>query len=189
MSEVARKTWTRGRAAPCNACQARSTSPVHARARPAMMGRRSDAAILCTASKSPSEAMGNPASITSTPRRSSCWARRSFSCTFILQPGDCSPSRSVVSKMVMRGRSIDSVPPEDCLSSLSADGVETEGYYLYRSISRNDSIRASYAICDLGKDVGSLFLRVPLVVPLCASVSSVVKDLFTTDDTERAHQE
>src|SRR4051795_11405139 len=33
-----------------------------------------------------------------TPRRSSWCASRSFSCWFMLQPGDCSPSRSVVSK-------------------------------------------------------------------------------------------
>ena len=43
---------------------------------------------------------------TSTPRRSSCCPRRSFSSTFMLQPGDCSPSRSVVSKMVMRAGAI-----------------------------------------------------------------------------------
>ena len=37
----------------------------------AMMGRRRAAAIARTAAKSPSDAMGNPASMTSTPRRSS----------------------------------------------------------------------------------------------------------------------
>ena len=50
--------------------------------------------------KSPSEAMGNPASITSTPRRSSWCAMRTFSSTFMLHPGDCSPSRKVVSNIV-----------------------------------------------------------------------------------------
>jgi len=44
--EVARKTWIRGRSAPWTASQAQAT-------------RR-------TASKSPGEAMGNPASMTST---------------------------------------------------------------------------------------------------------------------------
>jgi hypothetical protein len=53
------------------ASQARSMSGRQARASPAMMGRRMTAAIAFTASKSPSEAMGNPASITSAPRRSS----------------------------------------------------------------------------------------------------------------------
>ena len=55
--------------------------------------------IACTASKSPGEVIGNPASITSTPRRASCWAISSFSCVFSEIPGDCSPSRSVVSKI------------------------------------------------------------------------------------------
>ena len=50
------------------------------------------------AAKSPSEAIANPASIMSTPRSSSAWAMVSFSCVVMLQPGDCSPSRSVVSK-------------------------------------------------------------------------------------------
>src|SRR5208337_723103 len=144
MSEVARKTWMRGCAAPCNACQARSTSPVQARARPAMIGRRTVAEMRCTASKSPSEAMGNPASITSTPKRSSCWARCSFSCTFMLQPGDCSPSRSVVSKMVMRGLSINADLPEDYLFTLSADWDERKDYYYYNNIRLHDSIRWAY---------------------------------------------
>src|SRR5581483_7659370 len=44
---------------------------------------------------------GNPASITSTPRRSSCSAISAFSCGCSAMPGDCSPSRKVVSKMVI----------------------------------------------------------------------------------------
>src|SRR5204863_516742 len=55
-----------------------------------------------TASKSPSEAIGNPASRMSTPSSTSLRAMRSFSGTVMLQPGDCSPSRSVVSKMYTR---------------------------------------------------------------------------------------
>jgi hypothetical protein len=35
----------------------------------------------------------------STPSRASWWAISSFSWTFSEMPGDCSPSRSVVSKM------------------------------------------------------------------------------------------
>ena len=42
--------------------------------------------------------MANPASMTSTPRISSCRARRIFSLRFMVAPGDCSPSRNVVSK-------------------------------------------------------------------------------------------
>ena len=59
-------------------------------------------AIACTASKSPGEVIGKPASITSTPRRASCWAISSFSCVLSEIPGDCSPSRSVVSKISTR---------------------------------------------------------------------------------------
>ena len=55
-----------------------------------------------TASKSPGEAMGKPASITSTPRSTRAWATSIFSARFMLAPGDCSPSRSVVSKITMR---------------------------------------------------------------------------------------
>src|SRR6202789_1162971 len=55
-------------------------------------------AIVRTDSKSPEEAMGNPASMISTPRVASWWAMRSFSAWCMVQPGDCSPSRRVVSK-------------------------------------------------------------------------------------------
>ena len=54
-------------------------------------------AIVFTAWKSPGEAMAKPASMMSTPKRSSWRATSVFSCKFMLQPGDCSPSRSVVS--------------------------------------------------------------------------------------------
>jgi hypothetical protein len=57
-------------------------------------------AINCTASKSPLELAANPASITSTFSRSSWRAMRSFSSRVIEAPGDCSPSRKVVSKMI-----------------------------------------------------------------------------------------
>ncbi len=59
------------------------------------------AAISRTASKSPGEAMGKPASMMSTLRSTSAWAISIFSAKFMLAPGDCSPSRSVVSKMRM----------------------------------------------------------------------------------------
>ena len=52
-----------------------------------------------TDSKSPGLEMGKPASMTSTFRRRSWRAMTSFSSVFIEAPGDCSPSRSVVSKM------------------------------------------------------------------------------------------
>ena len=37
----------------------------------------------------------------STPRSTRAWATSSFSVMFMLAPGDCSPSRSVVSKILM----------------------------------------------------------------------------------------
>ena len=67
-----------------------------------MTGPWTSRAIACTASKSPGEAIGKPASITSTPRRASWWAISSFSLVFSEMPGDCSPSRRVVSKMNTR---------------------------------------------------------------------------------------
>jgi hypothetical protein len=60
-------------------------------------------AIFETASKSPSEAIGKPASMMSTPISSRIWAICSFSSSVIVAPGDCSPSRSVVSKIRTRG--------------------------------------------------------------------------------------
>src|SRR5215469_1789314 len=49
----------------------------------------------------------------STPRRASCFATITFSSTFILAPGDCSPSRKVVSKIrIIR---VMSYPPLDKL--------------------------------------------------------------------------
>ena len=57
-------------------------------------------AIARTASKSPLDEAGKPASITSTRMRSSARAMRSFSSLVMDAPGLCSPSRMVVSKMM-----------------------------------------------------------------------------------------
>ena len=84
-----------------------------ARASPAMIGPSTCREISRTASKSPGEAIGNPASITSTPRRASCCAISSFSSVLSEMPGDCSPSRSVVSKINTRLGSM-SKPPSTC---------------------------------------------------------------------------
>ena len=97
---VAMKVWMRPRSACLTAAPARSISPRVARARPAMVEFLIVLAISETASKSPSEAMGKPASMTSTPMSSSTLAMRSFSSRFMDAPGDCSPSRKVVSKMM-----------------------------------------------------------------------------------------
>src|SRR5580704_8267884 len=100
----------RGRAARFTASHARSMSPRLARARPQMIGGSLDgrpsttrvptfSAIVRTAARSSGEAAGKPASMTSTPRRASARATSSFSGDVIVAPGDCSPSRSVVSKI------------------------------------------------------------------------------------------
>ena len=96
---VARKTWIRGCSAALSASQARSMSASLQRARPQTAEPFTIFAISRTLSKSPGDAIGKPASITSTPSCTSAWATSSFSLRFMLAPGDCSPSRSVVSKM------------------------------------------------------------------------------------------
>src|ERR1700756_4790342 len=70
-----------------------------ARASPHITAFLARLAISLTAAKSPSEAIGNPASITSTPMVSRSSATSSFSSCVMVAPGHCSPSRKVVSKM------------------------------------------------------------------------------------------
>src|SRR5437660_10253381 len=75
---------------------------------------------------------------------------------------------------------------EDCLFTLSVNRSEREDYYIYDSISDNDSIRDSYAFCDLERDVGSEFLW----LPLCTSVSSVVEmsSPYTIQSVRKSNQ-
>src|SRR5712692_1857483 len=106
MSEVATKVWIRGRFAYLTASQQRSMSMRPTRERPQMIGEPS-AQPTCfatsrVASKSSSDEIGKPASMTSTFSRASWRAISSFSKAFIENPGACSPSRSVVSKMITR---------------------------------------------------------------------------------------
>jgi hypothetical protein len=96
---VEMKVWMRGLAAPFSASQARSMSLRAARASPATVAFLTRFETSRTASKSPLEAIGNPASMMSTPISSNSDATWIFSSRFIEQPGDCSPSRRVVSKM------------------------------------------------------------------------------------------
>src|ERR1700738_1650661 len=74
-------------------------SSLTARASAVMVAPRISRAIRRHDSKSPGEEIGKPASITSTPSFSSCRAMRSFELASRWKPGDCSPSRSVVSKI------------------------------------------------------------------------------------------
>src|SRR3954447_9076675 len=106
MSLVEMNVCTRGRSASRTASAARSMSDACARARPAITGPRTSLAIACTAWKSPGEAIGKPASMTSTPRRASCCAISTFSWVFSEIPGDCSPSRRVVSKILTLSSSL-----------------------------------------------------------------------------------
>src|SRR5918997_1455765 len=119
MSLVEMNVWMRGRSESLIAFQAASTSCALARARPQMTGPCTSRAIACTASKSPGELIGKPASMMSTPRRASCCAISSFSCLLSEIPGDCSPSRRVVSKIFTRS---DSLRSTSCSCSLLLPG-------------------------------------------------------------------
>jgi hypothetical protein len=101
-SEVPTKVWMRGLCDHCTASQARTMSCSWMRARPVILGPLTSEAMRLTDSKSPSEVIGNPASITSTFRRASWRAISTFSSTDKEMPGDCSPSRRVVSKISTR---------------------------------------------------------------------------------------
>ncbi len=93
------KTWRCGRSATPIASIARCGSPSRHRARAAIETPFASRAIRRTASKSPGEAAGKPASMTSTFSRTSWRATSSFSAAVSPAPGACSPSRRVVSKI------------------------------------------------------------------------------------------
>ena len=97
---VAMKVWMRARAAPLSASAARAMSRSLARASEHTVASLMASAIALTAAKSPLDDAAKPASMTSTCSRSSCRAMRSFSSRVMEAPGDCSPSRKVVSKMM-----------------------------------------------------------------------------------------
>ena len=96
---VARKMWIRDRRAALRVLAAASMSSSCARTSDATVGAFTAAATARTPSKSPGDAPAKPASMTSTPNRSSCSAISAFSCGSSAMPGDCSPSRNVVSKI------------------------------------------------------------------------------------------
>src|SRR6478735_4200042 len=97
---VARKTCRRQAFASFSASMPRWMSRSFARHRPATTESLTAAATAFTASKSPLDEAGKPASITSTFMRSRARAMRSFSSRVMEAPGLCSPSRMVVSKMI-----------------------------------------------------------------------------------------
>src|SRR5664280_605064 len=103
--DVERKVWMRLRLAGLIASAQRSISFGDARERPQITAFLERLAISLTAAKSPSEAIGKPASMMSTPMVSSSSATSSFSSWVMVAPGHCSPSRNVVSKMTTRSLS------------------------------------------------------------------------------------
>src|SRR3984893_11719916 len=105
-SEVAMNVWMRFRSAPASARAASSMSSLRQRASAAITGRRTSRETCATASASAADAMGKPASMMSTPSASRARAIVSLSGTSIVNPGACSPSRRVVSKMTMRAESM-----------------------------------------------------------------------------------
>ena len=119
------KVWMRGLSDHWTASQARRMSSSWMRARPAMRGPFTSAAMRETDSKSPSLVMGKPASMTSTFRRASWWAISTFSSTEREMPGDCSPSRRVVSKISTRRITLFLL--QDCVEILWRLGVGGRG--------------------------------------------------------------
>src|SRR6202140_846782 len=112
MSEVARNTWITGFSASLTASQQASMSLMAARASPATASPFVRRAISLTAARSPGDAAGKPASMMSTSRRTRLSATWSFSSVVKVAPGDCSPSRRVVSKIrITAGSAMISFPP------------------------------------------------------------------------------
>ncbi len=100
------KVWMRPRLALRMASPQRSISATPARAKPQTVLSVTISATRRTASKSPLEAIGKPASITSTRMSSRILASSSFSSMDMEAPGDCSPSRMVVSNTMTRSGSM-----------------------------------------------------------------------------------
>ena len=91
--------WIRFRFASRSASAATSISFSTARVSAQIVGSDTAFDISSTELKSPGLEIGKPASMISTPKASSNLATSIFSVVFNWQPGTCSPSRKVVSKM------------------------------------------------------------------------------------------
>ncbi len=98
---VAMKMCTRERGASASAAVEASMSESLVRQREATVVFFTARATARTPSKSPGDEAAKPASMTSTPSRSSCSPISTFSSGRSAIPGACSPSRSVVSKIVI----------------------------------------------------------------------------------------
>ena len=102
MGLVAIKVWIRACLACATANPAARMSFSLARAKEHTTERSTTSATDAIAKASPSLAAAKPASIRSTPNRSSWRAICTFSSRVMAAPGDCSPSRKVVSKINTR---------------------------------------------------------------------------------------
>src|SRR2546422_3788172 len=136
----------RGRAAPCSAVAALMTSGSAVRQSAATVTPRHSLATDLTAAKSPSDAIGNPASMMSAPSVSSCLAMRTFSARFIEQPGDCSPSRSVVSNIAIRFPAMHFFLLWGEEGNGRAWAGESQSYNLYEKIMCCDNITLGFEV-------------------------------------------
>ena len=100
--EVERKVWMRRRSAGLIASAQRSMSLNAARDSPQITAFLVRLAISWTAAKSPSDAIGKPASMMSTPIVVEQFGDFELLLVVMVAPGHCSPSRKVVSKMTTR---------------------------------------------------------------------------------------
>src|SRR5262245_9936953 len=123
--------WIRRRSAGASARAASSMSSVRHRASAAMTGRRTSRETCVTAFASAGEAIGNPASMMSTPSASRARAIVTLAGTSMVKPGACSPSRKVVSKITTRPES--SVMP----SVVTARRCRSQSDNNYKNITLN----------------------------------------------------
>src|SRR5437016_2247194 len=171
ISLVETKTWMRKRSAGPSASAHRSTSASDTRASPAITDPFTCPAMSLTASNSPWEDTGNPASITSTPSRASWSAISTFSARVSAIPGACSPSRSVVSKNLTTssgiGRTVPAAKPRhhrakplaDLLDQLLPPG-RAKGLELGIARARlEDPLLGELAGADLAEDPAHLLAR------------------------------
>jgi len=157
MSEVPRKVWIRGRFATLIASHSVSMSFFTARASPVTTGPRTALAIAWTASKSPGEEAGNPASMMSTLSASNCRAISIFCSLASFAPGTCSPSRSVVSKM----KTFSAI---SCL--LAVSGLRPAASALFPGKGKPPG-RRSPGACDKNKNRGNLPVPRPVSAYSC----------------------
>src|SRR5580658_59608 len=176
MALVARNTCRRRRGASRSASAASSMSPRLQRASPQMIGPCTSRATALTLSQSPREAAGKPASMTSTPSSASAFATRSFSGCVMLQPGACSPSRRVVSKIRTRSgvgvivevsvRLASVFEPGHAFAQLCADPFDRMAQVLLEQalivlrtiLVLGDPLARKFAGLDLLQDLAHLFL-------------------------------